>query len=148
MAWVKLDDHFFVNQKARAVGLEGRALFMAGLCWCSSNRTDGSIDGSSLPLIAAMAEVDPTAADRLVDAGMWTRVGDGYEVVGYRKTHHCGRAPDGFHGPRRPKLTPKSVVIEEVHIDHVVPWSRGGSSDMDNLQVSHSLCNMRKGART
>lgn len=36
---------------------------------------------------------------------------------------------------------------EQIHIDHVFPWSLGGSDELDNLQVSHADCNMRKGAR-
>lgn len=35
----------------------------------------------------------------------------------------------------------------DVHLDHIVPWSRGGSDDASNLQVAHSLCNMSKGNR-
>lgn len=39
------------------------------------------------------------------------------------------------------------VEPDDVHIDHIHPRSLGGSDDLDNLQVSHSLCNMRKGNR-
>jgi 5-methylcytosine-specific restriction endonuclease McrA len=35
----------------------------------------------------------------------------------------------------------------EIHIDHIVPVALGGTNDLANLQVSHALCNMRKGAR-
>lgn len=35
-----------------------------------------------------------------------------------------------------------------VEVDHVVPRSRGGSLyEMDNLQLTHSKCNRKKGAR-
>lgn len=39
------------------------------------------------------------------------------------------------------------VEAEKVHLDHKVPHSLGGPDSLDNLQVSHALCNMRKGAR-
>lgn len=39
------------------------------------------------------------------------------------------------------------VEPADVHIDHIHPVSLGGSDDLDNLQVTHSLCNIRKGAR-
>lgn len=39
------------------------------------------------------------------------------------------------------------VEPDEVHIDHILPRSLGGPDDLDNLQVSHALCNMRKGNR-
>ena len=33
----------------------------------------------------------------------------------------------------------------EVHLDHVVPESRGGSTTYDNLQVTCRKCNLAKG---
>ena len=32
-------------------------------------------------------------------------------------------------------------------IDHIVPISRGGADTPDNVQASHRICNIRKGAR-
>lgn len=32
-----------------------------------------------------------------------------------------------------------------MHIDHVIPRSRGGTDDMDNLAVSCAPCNLSKG---
>lgn len=34
------------------------------------------------------------------------------------------------------------------HIDHVVPWSRGGTHDPDNLRVACAKCNLSKSDRT
>lgn len=35
-----------------------------------------------------------------------------------------------------------------VEVDHIVPRSRGGSLyDLENLQLTHSRCNRKKGAR-
>jgi len=44
-------------------------------------------------------------------------------------------------------LCGKTVEPNDVHIDHIRPRARGGTDDVWNLQVAHSLCNMRKGAR-
>lgn len=30
-------------------------------------------------------------------------------------------------------------------IDHIVPKSRGGTDDLENLQLAHAACNQRKG---
>lgn len=67
--------------------------------------------------------------------------------------------------PARPQLPPRLrlAVIErdgyvcqlcgaeveptDVHIDHVFPFSLGGGHTLDNLQVAHSRCNIRKGAQ-
>lgn len=83
MAWVKLDDQFFFKPRARDAGLEGRAMFFAGLCYCACNRTDGRIKTSALPLVAGMAEVGQDIARLLVDIGLWVEMDDGYEVVDY-----------------------------------------------------------------
>jgi hypothetical protein len=39
------------------------------------------------------------------------------------------------------------VDLNDVHLDHKIPWSKGGKHTLDNLQVAHSKCNIRKGAR-
>jgi len=36
----------------------------------------------------------------------------------------------------------------DLTLDHIVPWSLGGSDDPDNLQTLCQPCNSRKGART
>ena len=33
----------------------------------------------------------------------------------------------------------------ELHIDHIIPWSKGGETTMDNLQTLCSKCNLGKG---
>ena len=39
------------------------------------------------------------------------------------------------------------VAPDDVHIDHILPRSLGGRDRLSNLQVAHSRCNLRKGAR-
>jgi hypothetical protein len=36
----------------------------------------------------------------------------------------------------------------DIHIDHIVPLSKGGTNDIENLALSCKPCNLRKGART
>ena len=38
------------------------------------------------------------------------------------------------------------ITAEVAHVDHIVPVSRGGSSDKSNLQATCPPCNMRKGS--
>lgn len=83
MTWVKIDDQFFFKPRARQAGKDGRAMFWAGLCYCAANLTDGAIVKPSLPFVAAMAEVELSVADLLVEIGLWEDHGDRYEVVDY-----------------------------------------------------------------
>ena len=39
------------------------------------------------------------------------------------------------------------VLPEELHIDHVIPLSRGGPHTRDNAAVAHRHCNLSKGGR-
>jgi 5-methylcytosine-specific restriction endonuclease McrA len=33
------------------------------------------------------------------------------------------------------------------HVDHILPWSRGGQTKLSNLQMLCPTCNLRKGSR-
>jgi hypothetical protein len=80
VVWVKLDDGFFGHPKARSAGKDGRALFLAGLCYAGANLTDGKLSTSDLPIIAAMAEVPKNRARILVECGLWDEVADGWQI--------------------------------------------------------------------
>ena len=39
----------------------------------------------------------------------------------------------------------KSVKDEDVHFDHIIPWTKGGPSEEHNIQLLCSKCNLEKG---
>lgn len=41
----------------------------------------------------------------------------------------------------------KVSIKKKYHVDHVIPLSRGGSNDKDNIQLLCPSCNMSKGAK-
>ena len=41
----------------------------------------------------------------------------------------------------------KTLLDSEIEIDHIIPFSRGGTSDEDNLRVTCRECNRRKGKK-
>jgi len=45
------------------------------------------------------------------------------------------------------QLCTTAVEPTDVHLDHIKPYSKGGPTNLENLQVTHSLCNIHKGAR-
>lgn len=71
MAWVKLDDSFFINPKIRSAGHHGQLLYLAGLCWAAMQLNDGTFPASDVPAIAALAGVPQDIADTLIAAGLW-----------------------------------------------------------------------------
>ena len=40
--------------------------------------------------------------------------------------------------------SPANDPSVELHIDHIIPWSKGGESTLDNLQTLCSKCNIGK----
>lgn len=40
------------------------------------------------------------------------------------------------------------VALDDIHFDHIMPLSRGGEHSEENISVSHSRCNLRKGSKT
>ena len=86
MSWVKLDDRFYSHPKALAAGLRGRGLFLASLCWCKANLTDGFIPSHALPMLAVQAGVPAgTTAVHLVKVGLWEIDADGWRVHDWRQ---------------------------------------------------------------
>jgi hypothetical protein len=95
MTWVRLDDGFFRHPKALAVGKDGRALYLAGLCWSSSNLTDGHLPAASLPTILHDAQTPRATVDRLVEHGLWHPTGAGWEIHNYLDRNRSRGAVEG-----------------------------------------------------
>jgi len=38
--------------------------------------------------------------------------------------------------------------VSDIEVDHVIPVSKGGTSEIENLKLAHSRCNAKKGNRT
>jgi len=87
MPWVKLDDKFLTNPKVMRAGLNGRALYVAGLCYCAGGLTDGHIPREVIAKLGTLADVrkPSEAVARLLGAGLWEATDDGYAVHDYLK---------------------------------------------------------------
>jgi len=113
MPWIKIDDHYDEHPKFAKAGPLGMALWLSGLAYCNRNLTDGfipwstartlvsweflSFEGITLQVcIAEDMKVDQDGlADMarpvdswdiitmLLDAGLWTKEPNGYQVHDY-----------------------------------------------------------------
>jgi len=43
------------------------------------------------------------------------------------------------------QICSKSVIDNNIEFDHVIPWSKGGSSDESNIRLLCSVCNKKRG---
>lgn len=100
------------------------------------------------------------SAPRLVRAGMWARVDDGWWVLN-PESSRTGQPSWKVEVPRN--RVPADVRLrvyardghrcvqcgstDDLTIDHIWPWSRGGRNEEDNLRVLCRSCNSAKGAR-
>lgn len=85
MSWVKLDDQFFRHPKAIEAGKDGRALYVAGLCFCAASLTDGWITSTALPYVAQDAGVRLSTVRVLERVGLWEENVDRWYVHDYRE---------------------------------------------------------------
>ena len=97
----------------------------------------------------------------------WRRNNPGYATRRYRKDRELGKAMSAARramkrgtsvGPvdytailQRDDMVchicNEEVDAADVHYDHVIPLSRGGTHTEDNIKLSHSKCNLWKHAR-
>lgn len=82
MTWVKLSDTFAEDPRLEDAGAEAFALYVAGLCYCARQLTDGYIGERPARRLWAMDDPDTTIG-ALLAVGLWAEADGGYEVVGY-----------------------------------------------------------------
>lgn len=86
MAWAKLDDKFHSHPSTWEVGLDANGLYCRGLSYAADQLTDGFLPE---PWVKANVPATRRARDgfgiveRLLHAGLWERLDNGYRIVGY-----------------------------------------------------------------
>lgn len=84
MTWVRVEDLFPEHPKVLRAGPSAAWLFVAGLCYCARNLTDGTIPDQALPGLGQYGTLRARHLARiLVDVNLWERVDGGYCVHNY-----------------------------------------------------------------
>ncbi len=95
MAWVRLDDQFFLNPKVVALSKDATLLYLAALTYASSQQTDGALAPASVTLVRGLVGAKAPAVAALVAAGLWEPDGDGYRIHDYLDYNPAAAQRDG-----------------------------------------------------
>jgi hypothetical protein len=66
-------------------------------------------------------------------------------LLTYGTDCHICNLPIDIEMSRKPGIPGWQKAL---HIDHVIPMSKGGSDTLDNVRPSHAYCNLSKGSKT
>lgn len=140
--------------------------YFVSVCYTAENRTGGEIP---MNIVIDTARTDRTVAAALLTNDLWHLPGHACSDCaqprpGYAIVHDLFGDGLRLRVPKqqRPKI-PQEVrdavfardghvcqecgATEDLALDHIYPWSRGGPDTEDNLRVLCRSCNLRKGAR-
>lgn len=145
------------STEALAVGNAAFGLFV--LCGLASIRTDrpGFVSPYILGYYSDVRRPQQRI-QRLVEAGLWKPVHDGWLMMPVK----CGSGQlftITFEREPIPEELRLAVMkrdgnicvlcgtSDDLTLDHIHPWSKGGPSTLENLRVLCRPCNSRKGAQ-
>lgn len=124
-----------------------RALWMTGLSWCAAQgRYDGRVPLHMLKVLGGTKR----DADALVHVGLWDADGDDY--IGHYEIRRSDRRADIPPAIRAAVYERDEFACiacgsgDDLTLDHITPWSRGGSDTVENFQTMCRPCNSSKGA--
>ncbi len=81
--WIAIDTAILRNPKLEAVSAKAVLLFIAFLCHCGDELTDGHVRKGSLPRLLAEAGATRRHLGELERVGLVVRCDDGWRVPGY-----------------------------------------------------------------
>lgn len=140
------DDYAFSKHVPRLA----RGIYFDSMFAAAATDGPGTMYPHSVLVDEVGADAD-TVATALIGAGLWEMLALGYVPLSFAL---CWIKPDG-RTPIPAKVRKlvyerdeyrcvHCAATEPLSIDHIYPWSRGGSDDPDNLQTLCRPCNSKK----
>lgn len=154
----QVDPDFYDHPKTIGMSDAAISLWVRAGSFSAAKRLDGFV-----PLFATfdLSRTPAAAAQELVQRGFWRVVAGGYSFkgIGLSPSRPFGRVTSRGARPWIPNWIRRAVMTRDGHrcqecgatedlsLDHVQPWSKGGTDTEENLRVLCGTCNRRKGAK-
>jgi hypothetical protein len=116
--WFKIDDGLREHPRVLAAP-EAFGLYVAGLCYCNHQLTDGRIPESAIPRLLPLPKIGKLRA-RLVEVGLWVEIEGGIEVHAYLKHNRS------------------AAEIAELQAKRAAAGAKGGSKSASKHQANAS----------
>jgi hypothetical protein len=129
------------------------SLYIFGMAWARRHGTNGFVHQALLKTFG----FKPRHAAVLIEHGLWRPSGikSGWVMSEYTdaptSSQRRGPIPTAVREAVYELDHYRCVVCdspENLSLDHVIPWSQGGSDDMSNLRTMCRSCNSSRGTRT
>lgn len=161
MPYLSLDDRFFDSPRIDPLSDGAFRLLVSMLCHCVKREEHWRVSVRWIERLTP--RYDNRHLQELIQARLVDVPCDGfYHIVDQRNTdgRALWRAPKPV--PSRPKIDPelRATVYErdefecrfcgsteDLTLDHIHPWSKGGQDTLENLQTLCRTCNSKKGVR-
>ena len=150
--WAKVDPHWAFSPQVMRVSFEARGLILSIISWLANWPNETSVPEHVITFIAYECDHVHELIEELEDAGAWFYDDD---LQGWVLEPHWGipaalreRGPvdevsllkrDGW------SCAHCGATCAALQVDHIVPFSDGGSDTLRNLQWLCPPCNMSKG---
>lgn len=150
MALLKIDSRVFAHPKVMWAGNAAVGLWVRLACWAVSEHPGDW----HVPERLARQYGTPAQLRRLVAAGLATSTANGFEVdaelLAFAREDYRSPIPGELRQrilARDGRRCVECATTEDLTLDHIYPWSLGGSDTEDNLRTLCRSCNSKKGAK-
>jgi 5-methylcytosine-specific restriction endonuclease McrA len=157
--WVLYDDQYPIRREVAGLSDAAFRLNTAAVLWCARNGTGDFVPEEGIGQVCAQVRKPARFAAECVERGSWLAVPGGWRIPqndGLRDFWSIER--DDYR--RKIPAAVRDLVYErdgyqcvecgaaeDLTLDHIYPWSLGGSDAAENLCTLCRSCNSSKGAR-